>query len=70
MPLFPYSPPPQAWGKYLRQEFIIAFKAFTQNSPRLGQAKINLKVEYAVIKTSKCVGADTPVTAGLLLQEQ
>ena len=50
----------QAWVKYLRQEYpTIAFKASTQNSSRLGQAKIDLKAEDAVINTSKCVGADT-----------
>jgi len=50
----------QAWVKYLRHEFpTIAFKASTQNSGRLGQAKIDLKAEDAVITTSKCVGADT-----------
>jgi len=50
----------QAWVKYLRKEYpTIAFKASTQNSPRLGQAKIDLKAEDAVINTSKCVGADT-----------
>ena len=46
--------------KYIREGFpTIAFKASTQNTSRLGQAKINLKAEDAVINTSKCVGADT-----------
>merc|ERR1711997_1344133 len=36
-----------------------AFKASTQNSGRLGQAKIDLKAVDAEITTSKCVGADT-----------
>lgn len=50
----------QAWIKYLRKEYpTIAFKASTQNTSRLGQAKIDLKAEDAVINTSKCVGADT-----------
>merc|ERR1711962_749617 len=50
----------QAWIKYLRKEYpTIAFKASTQNTTRLGQAKIDLKAEDAVINTSKCVGADT-----------
>ena len=52
--------PPQAWVKYLREDFsTIALRASTQNSSRLGQAKIDLKAEDAVINTSKCVGADT-----------
>ena len=50
----------QAWVKYLRNEYpIIAFKASTQNTARLGQAKVDLKSTDAVIHTSKCVGADT-----------
>lgn len=50
----------QAWVKYLRNEYpTIAFKASTQNTSRLGHAKIDLKAEDAVINTSKCVGADT-----------
>jgi len=50
----------QRWVKYLRKEFpTIAFKASTQTSGRLGQAKVDLKKEDAVINTSKCVGADT-----------
>jgi len=50
----------QAWVGYLRKEFpTIAFKASTQNSRTLGQAKIDLKAPEAVITTSKCVGADT-----------
>jgi nuclear GTP-binding protein len=50
----------QAWVQHLRHEFpTIAFKASTQNSARLGQAKIDLKASDAVIHTSKCVGADT-----------
>ena len=45
---------------YIREDFsTIAFKASTQNSSRLAQAKIDLKAEDAVINTSKCVGADT-----------
>merc|ERR1711997_1065505 len=36
-----------------------AFKASTQNSGRLGQAKIDLKAVDGEITTSKCVGADT-----------
>jgi len=50
----------QAWVKYLRNEYpTIAFKASTQNTSRLGQAKVDLKSTDAVIHTSKCVGADT-----------
>ena len=50
----------QAWVKYLRNEYpTIAFKASTQNTARLGQAKVDLKSTDAVIHTSKCVGADT-----------
>jgi len=50
----------QAWVKYLRNEYpTIAFKASTQNTARLGQAKIDLKNNDGVIHTSKCVGADT-----------
>lgn len=50
----------QAWVKYLRNEYpTIAFKASTQNTSRLGQAKVDLKTTDAVIHTSKCVGADT-----------
>jgi len=50
----------QSWVKYLRTEYpTIAFKASTQSSGRLGQAKVDLKKEDAVITTSKCVGADT-----------
>merc|ERR1712203_1310474 len=50
----------QAWVRHLRHEFpTIAFKASTQNSGRLGQAKIDLKAVDAEITTSKCVGADT-----------
>merc|ERR1719431_1599407 len=49
-----------AWIKYLRNEYpTIAFKASTQSSGRLGQAKVDLKKEDAIITTSKCVGADT-----------
>jgi len=49
----------QAWIKYLRNEYpTIAFKASTQQSTKLGQAKINMK-QYELINTSKCVGADT-----------
>eukprot|EP00092_Neocalanus_flemingeri_P008983 GFUD01009664.1.p1 GENE.GFUD01009664.1~~GFUD01009664.1.p1 ORF type:complete len:579 (+),score=196.34 GFUD01009664.1:109-1845(+) len=49
-----------AWVKYLRNEYpTIAFKASTQNTARLGQAKVDLKSTDAVIHTSKCVGADT-----------
>merc|ERR1719193_2961979 len=50
----------QAWVKYLRNEYpTIAFKASTQNTTRLGQAKVDMKSTDAVIHTSKCVGADT-----------
>lgn len=50
----------QKWVRYLRTEYpTIAFKASTQSSGRLGQAKVDLKKEDAVINTSKCVGADT-----------
>jgi len=50
----------QAWVKYLRNEYpTIAFKASTQNTARLGQAKVDMKSTDAVIHTSKCVGADT-----------
>jgi len=50
----------QSWVKYLRSEYpTIAFKASTQSSGRLGQAKVDLKKEDAIITTSKCVGADT-----------
>lgn len=50
----------QAWVKYLRKEYpTIAFKASTQSGGRLGQAKVDLKKEDAVITTSKCIGADT-----------
>ena len=50
----------QAWVRHLRHEFpTIAFKASTQNSGRLGQAKIDLKAVDGEITTSKCVGADT-----------
>merc|ERR1719341_1356847 len=50
----------QAWVRHLRHEYpTIAFKASTQNSGRLGQAKIDLKAVDAEITTSKCVGADT-----------
>merc|ERR1740128_141974 len=50
----------QAWVKYLRNEYpTISFKASTQNTARLGQAKVDLKSTDAVIHTSKCVGADT-----------
>jgi len=49
------------WVRYLRREYpTIAFKASTQSSGRLGQAKVDLKKsEEAVLTTSKCVGADT-----------
>merc|ERR1711935_1120318 len=48
------------WVKYLRREYpTIAFKASTQSGGRLGQAKVDLKNEDAVLTTSKCVGADT-----------
>jgi len=48
-----------AWMKYLRNEYpTIPFKASTQQSGRLGQAKINMKDVDVQIKTSKCVGAD------------
>lgn len=48
-----------AWMKYLRNEYpTIPFKASTQQSGRLGQAKINMKDVESTIKTSKCVGAD------------
>lgn len=51
----------QAWIQYLRHELpTIAFKASTQQSGRLGHAKVNLKTqEVAPMTTSKCVGADT-----------
>merc|ERR1719450_1356709 len=53
----------QAWVKYLRNECpTIAFKASTQNTARLGQAKVDMKSTDAVIHTSKCVGADTMMT--------
>merc|ERR1719221_2538561 len=46
--------------KYLRNEYpTIAFKASTQNTSRLGQAKVDMKSTDAVIHTSKCVGANT-----------
>jgi len=48
-----------AWMKYLRNEYpTIPFKASTQQSGRLGQAKINMKDVEQQLKTSKCVGAD------------
>ncbi|XP_023333808.1 guanine nucleotide-binding protein-like 3 homolog isoform X2 [Eurytemora carolleeae] len=50
----------QAWIKYLRNEYpTIAFKASTQQTAKLGQAKINMKHIDQQISTSKCVGADT-----------
>jgi len=50
----------QAWIKFLRNEYpTIAFKASTQQTQRLGQAKINMKQAEQQITTSKCVGADT-----------
>jgi len=49
-----------AWIKYLRNEYpTIPFKASTQQTTRLGQAKINIKHIDQQITTSKCVGADT-----------
>merc|ERR1712200_166512 len=49
-----------AWIKYLRNEYpTIPFKASTQQTSRLGQAKINMKQINQQITTSKCVGADT-----------
>jgi len=49
-----------AWIKYLRNEYpTIAFKASTQQTSRLGHAKMNLKQSSQLISTSKCVGADT-----------
>jgi len=50
----------QAWIKYLRTEYpTIAFKASTQQSTKLGHAKINMKQIEQQLTTSKCVGADT-----------
>ena len=44
----------QAWVRHLRHEFpTIAFKASTQNSGRLGQAKIDLKAVDGEITTNK-----------------
>eukprot|EP00088_Acartia_fossae_P020329 TRINITY_DN2193_c0_g1_i11.p1 TRINITY_DN2193_c0_g1~~TRINITY_DN2193_c0_g1_i11.p1 ORF type:complete len:595 (+),score=223.18 TRINITY_DN2193_c0_g1_i11:47-1831(+) len=49
-----------AWIKYLRNEYpTIPFKASTQQTARLGHAKINMKQVEQQITTSKCVGADT-----------
>jgi len=49
-----------AWMKHLRNEYpTIPFKASTQQTARLGQAKINMKqVDQVLLQTSKCVGAD------------
>lgn len=50
----------QAWIKYLRNEYpTIAFKASTQQTTKLGHAKINMKQVEMELTTSKCVGADT-----------
>jgi len=50
----------QAWIKYLRNEYpTIAFKASTQQSTKLGHAKIKMKQVELPLTTSKCVGADT-----------
>jgi len=48
-----------AWMKHLRNEYpTIPFKASTQQTQRLGQAKMNMKKIDEQIQTSKCVGAD------------
>jgi len=54
----------RAWVKYLRHEFpAVAFKASTQQSGKLGHAKMNMnKAEAGQISTSRCVGADTLMT--------
>lgn len=49
----------QAWIKHLRNEYpTIAFKASTQQTTKLGHAKINMK-QCELTNNTKCVGADT-----------